>query len=293
MSRWQHEASFALPASRTRAFAALVEPAALTRWFASDVEVEPRAGGAYRFWGRHSYGVPSYEAATQHITRIEPPRLLAYTWPLHGRDGVVTLALEEAQSKDAAASTTLRVTHALDGALPIPRGAELVDDLWRLQIGNLMTFLSRPGDVCLPDFTDPRPEVRASILIDAPRERVFAALLDPATLNRWIAASASVEPRAGGRYSYGWQYELSGRQVQGGPTRIIELVPNEKLVTDWPDWRGDPNVPHTTVTWLLASEGRRTRVTVIHGTFPRTADIGDYPFGWSEFLRQLRSAMAA
>ncbi|HKZ74297.1 MAG TPA: SRPBCC family protein [Steroidobacteraceae bacterium] len=291
MSRWQHQSTFTLPAPPSRVFAALTEPAALTRWFAESVDVQAREGGAYGFWGKHTYGVPSRREATQRISRIDPPRLLAYTWSIHGQDGMVTLELEEAAVRDGAASTQLSVTHELGGALPITRAAELIDDLWRLQVGNLSAFLKDPRELCLPDFTDPRPEVRASILIDAPRERVFQALLDPATLNRWIASAASVEPRTGGRYSYGWKYDIGGREVQGGPTRVLEMVPNEKLVTDWPDWRGDASVKPTTVTWLLASEDRKTRVTVIHGVFPRASDASDYPFGWAGFLRALQRTL--
>ena len=141
----------------------------------------------------------------------------------------------------------------------------------------------------MPDFTDPQPEVRASILINAPREQVFRALMEPAKLDKWIASAASVEPRVGGRYSYGWKYPVDGRDVTGGPTRILEMIPNEKLVTDWPDWRGDASVPKTTVTWLLESAGDGTRVTVIHSGFARTTDISDYPFGWSGFLGQLKA----
>ena len=134
----------------------------------------------------------------------------------------------------------------------------------------------------------PSPEIRLSIIIDAPPERVFKALLDPAALNTWIAAAAEVEPHVGGRYSYGWRYQHGGVDVDGGPTRILELVPNERLVTDWPDWRGDPSKPPTRVAWLLEPVSGKTRVTVVHGEFPRTVDISDYPFGWTGFLNQLK-----
>jgi len=108
-------------------------------------------------------------------------------------------------------------------------------------------------------------------------------------MSRLIASDAEVEPRIGGRYSYGWTYEYGGRSVAGGPTRILDLVPNERLVTDWPDWRGDPTRPTTRVAWLLEPLGRKTRVTVVHGDFARTADISDYPFGWPGFLSQLKA----
>ncbi len=81
---------------------------------------------------------------------------------------------------------------------------------------------------------------------------------------------------------------MNQRDVEGGPTSILEMVPNERLVTDWGDWRGDPDVPPQTITWLLEPAGAGTRVTVVHGGFVRAADISDYPFGWGSFLAELK-----
>jgi uncharacterized protein YndB with AHSA1/START domain len=130
-----------------------------------------------------------------------------------------------------------------------------------------------------------------SILIDAPPAAVWRALTEPELMNRWIASAAEVEPRVGGRYGFGWNYEVDGRSVSGGPTTILELVPNERLVLDWPDWRGDASVPKQSVAWYLAPEGAGTRVTVVHAGFTRAADISDYPFGWGHFMGQLKGAV--
>ncbi len=71
-----------------------------------------------------------------------------------------------------------------------------------------------------------------------------------------------VEPHEDGRYSYGWRYDVNGRQVEGGPTKILEVVENSKLVTDWPDWRGNTNLrAPQRVTWTLEWIGEQTRVT--------------------------------
>jgi uncharacterized protein YndB with AHSA1/START domain len=293
MTALTHEHSWSLPAPPERVFAAFTEPATLTQWFAEHAQVEPRAGGAYRFWGRYSYGSPSAGEATQRLLDFAPPNTLSYTWRFGGQDSTVTLtfAPEKTPQGDG---TKLSLRHHFDRAPEVPRVKHLVDDVWRLHVGNLMTWLmAGPDGLVRVDFADPRPEVRATVLIDAPRERVFAALLDPEMLNRWIASRAEVEPRAGGRYTYGWNYAIDGCDVHGGPTRIIEIVENEKLVTDWPDWRGDPQMQPTTVTWLLESVGTQTRVTLVHGVFERVADLGDYGAGWGWFLSQLKAAVEA
>ena len=157
-----------------------------------------------------------------------------------------------------------------------------------MTLANLRAHLGGSG-VCLPDFSDPQPRLRQTILIGASRHEVFEALLNPDILNKWIAANAVVEPRVvGGRYSFGWKYDVRGTEVEGGPTRILELVENTKLVTDWPNWRGDPHLPTQRLTWLLEAIGDQTRVTLIHEPFERVTDFSDYPQGWAHFLGQLK-----
>ena len=73
--------------------------------------------------------------------------------------------------------------------------------------------------------------------------------------------------------------------------KILDLVENERLVTDWPDWRGQNERGRTRVAWLLESVGEKTKVTLIHGGFSRAADGSDYPFGWGGFLERLKGVV--
>jgi len=285
---WTHRHTCTLPTSPARVFAALTTTQELRRWFAQGVAVDLRDGGDFAFWGRHTYGTPSAADARQRITRVEPDRLLAFRWPFDGVDSQVTVTLDRGEGERGDPETRLTLEHRFDEKPTGSHFEELVDDLWRLTLGNLGAYLRGGEGIVLPDYSDPSPEIRLSIVIDAPPERVFKALLDPAALNKWMAKAAEVEPRIGGRYSYGWTYRHGSRDVEGGPTRILDLVPNERLVTDWPDWRGDPTKPPTRVAWLLEALGGKTRVTVVHGEFPRAVDISDYPFGWSKFLTRLK-----
>lgn len=288
MSDLVHEFQCNLAISPQRAFAALSEPQELGRWFAEHVDVEPRQGGAYRFWGRHTYGAPTHAQATQQLLRFEKPSSLAFTWTLHDQPSQVSYVIEtDPKNPDG---VIVKGKHEFAVAPAIGRAREMVDDLWRLQMGNLQAHVAGGAGVLLPDFTDSSPQVRVAILIDAPRERVFRAMMEPELLNQWIASTAQVEPRVGGRYTFGWKYEQNGVNVEGGPTRILELVENERLVIDWPDWRGDKSVPTQKITWLLEAVGKQTRVTMIHTGFVRAVDISDYPFGWGYFLSRLKIA---
>jgi uncharacterized protein YndB with AHSA1/START domain len=291
MSPLTHEFTDTFAAPPERVFQALTDEAELTRWFAEHVEVELQPGGAFRFWGKHTYGAPTRAQSSQKVLRAEAPRLLAFSWRIEERDSEVTLEL--APDAGNTGATTLKGKHHFPDAPPVARPLDLIDDLWRMHLANLRACLAGGSGVCLPDFSDPLPRLRQTILITAPRPEVFEALLNPDVLNKWIAAHAVVDPRVDGRYSFGWKYQVRGSQVAGGPTRILELVANTKLVTDWPNWRGDPGMPSQRVTWLLEPIGDQTRVTLIHEPFERTVDFSDYPQGWAHFLGQLKSAVEA
>lgn len=289
MTALTHEFSETLRAPRARVFQAFTDEAELTKWFGEAVEVEPQAGGEYRFWGTHTQGVPTRAQATQKIVRIDPPRLLAFSWNLEGADSEVTLELGEAEG----AASVVKGRHHFPSAPPVPRPLDLIDDLWRIAFANLRGHLAGGVHVILPDFSDPIPRLRRTLLIKASRDKVFEALLDPSVLNAWLGAQAVVEPRVDGRYSYGWKYEVRGRQVEGGPTKILELVAGTKLVTDWPDWRGNPEMPAQRITWLLESVGELTRLILIHEPFERVADLSDYPQGWAGMLDSFKGLLEA
>lgn len=277
---FDHQATFPLPVTVKRAFRALVEPAQLTRWFAETVSIEPRVGGVFTFGGRGAIGSGGV------ITAFEDGRELAFRWTV---SDVPTEVRWRVVAGDDAGSSKLEIEHHVFGSLAVRKPKHFIDDLWRHYHGNLSEHLRDGTNVVLPDLASKKPEVRLSIEINAKRAKVFRALLEPELMNKWLGGAARVDIGKC-EYSYGWSYEIEARQVAGGPTRIIELVENEKLVTDWPDWRGDPEKPTTRVTWLLEAldGGKRTRVTIVHDGFEHAVDRSDYQQGWSFFGDGLR-----
>ena len=278
--------TFKLPAAPDRVFQALVDERDLRAWFAEHVKVETKTGGAYQFWGKATLGAPTAADPSQVLTAFEPGKRLAFGWKVHGQASEVSYVLSPGEKPD---TTKLALRHAVQGQLPFRSPKNVIDDLWKLNFANLKEHLKgRKGSVALADFAGARPEVRASIEIDAPPAKVFRALLEPELLNKWLFGAAVVD-KDKRSLSYGWKYDYEGKSVLGGPTRILELVENEKLVTDWPDWRGDENKPVTKVTWTLEAldGGKRTRVTLVHDGFEHMADRGDYLSGWAGFLHRL------
>jgi len=273
-----------LDASPAAVWSALTDAEALRRWFAEEAEVDARVGGPYRFWGRHTLGTPAAAEATQRITAIVPGERLAFEWMLHGRATNVDLVIASTEK-----GTSLKVTHTVDGELPVSRAREYLDDHWRFQCGNLTAHLAGGAGIVRPDFADPAPEVRMSIEIAASRAVVWTTLLDPARVAEWFGApKVRITPETGGEYRVGWEYQIEGRDVLGGPTRILEIEPERRLVLDWPDWRGDASVSGQWIAFTLEGDGDRTTVHFVHGGFTRTVDISDYPFGWVWFTSELK-----
>ncbi len=287
---FENKYSVKLAVEPAKVFAALTEPEALRRWFAEHVEIELREGGAYRFWGPAVLGAPTEGA--QAIVAVEEGRSLRYRWRLYGVDSEVSYLLEDA---DDGAACQLTIEHKIFGELPFPTPRHAVDDYWRLAAGNLMAHLMMHGSAVLPDFTRPTSEVIVSVEIAAPPSKVFRVLTIPELMNQWIGSVAKVD-LASSEYSWGMTYPFEGKTVHGGPTRILELVPDKKLVTDWPDWRGDETKPKTQITWELAPlppDGTRTKLTLTHSGFAHPVDRSDYQQGWGFFMEAIRTVAEA
>ncbi len=285
---WTHEYSRALAAQPATVFEALTTDAALRRWFAEFTELGGTTGAPFRFWGRHSLDTPTPQRATQRLVEFDSPHRLAFTWEIHGVATTVRFAVA-----NEGEGSRLTLHHEVAASLGVPRERELIEDHWLLALGNLVQYLEGGAALSLPDFSDPAPVVRAVIDIAASPSAVFRTLMEPELIARWVgmpgAAPPRVDPRVGGAYSYGWSYKIDGRQVEGGPTRILELIPDSRLVVDWPDWRGDSSVNRQTITFELHPTATGTRLSLTHAGFDRATDMGDYAFGWAGFLDQLRA----
>jgi uncharacterized protein YndB with AHSA1/START domain len=170
---WTHRQSRALPASAQRVFLALTSPEELCQWFAEAVSVDLRLDGEFAFWGRHTYDAPARPDSRQQITRFERDRVLGFRWPFDGVDSEVVFALSAEAEGGPTGKTALTLEHRFAMKPAGPYGEELIDDLWRLTLGNLDAHLRGGEGIVLPDYSDPSPEVRLSIVIDAPTERVF------------------------------------------------------------------------------------------------------------------------
>ncbi len=149
------------------------------------------------------------------------------------------------------------------------------------------------------------PVVRLERRIPAVPADVYRAWLDPDTLARWMAPGsleltrAEVDERVGGAYRI-WQGTNQG-DGGGFECRILELVPDERLVFEWafvgPERTGGPVFDSLlTVTLSAAPDGGtdllllHERLDTLHASMPEVA--GQVGTGWALVLDKLAVAVA-
>lgn len=248
-------------------FRALTDSDELADWLAESAEVS-LADGRYGFWGRYT---PQGDRARQSLTGHEPGRQLRFAWTFDEGPSTVDIALEPADE-----GTIVTVNHT---AIPIAgtAGGVALRCFWHVSMANLVAYSE--GTQTMPpfDFSVPaQGDALVRTVIDAPIEEVFASLLDPAELNKWTGGQATVEPRVGGRYDFGWD----GR----GPERITELDTDKVLAYSW----RVPGTPDTTVRWALRSSRGSTYVTLVHNGFADDRVAEELRQRWPGYLVEIK-----
>lgn len=127
-------------------------------------------------------------------------------------------------------------------------------------------------------------DVTRSVDVDAPRERVWQLLTDPAELARWWPDAAELEPGIGGRVV-----------LMFGPGNVLGEItrwePPAALGFTWQPSNMPAVALHVTFTLDDLGDGR-SRVSVVHSGFeaapPEARDA--VVEGWKRFLPRLAEA---
>lgn len=262
------QAQVTIAATPQAVFQALTQTQAVKQWFAEHAAIDPLTH-QYDFWGRYTFDAPDRAAGRHPIVGWEPGRRLTYIWTVRGADTTVDITLTP-----VATGTQLQVTQ--EGVSKREDGEGSLADFWTLSLENLRGWVEQGGVGPRCDFGRVQfGEVRLGVDVAASAEAVYATLVEPALLERYIASHATVEPWVGGRYDYGWGM---------GPIKILDITPTQRLSYSW-QYDAEPD---TVVTWSLEESGGRTRLTLVHSGFGDSRRCEDYQLGWGAFLAQIK-----
>ena len=135
--------------------------------------------------------------------------------------------------------------------------------------------------------------IRREILIPQPREQVWRAITDSATLAEWMFPN-NFEPRVGHHFTFrvppNPKVDFDGLVVH---CEVLECEPPNRLAFSWSvDGVGD-----TRVSFRLEPDGEGTRLFFEHSGFDVSQGwneqaIHGAEFGWAKMLKQLPAVAA-
>jgi uncharacterized protein YndB with AHSA1/START domain len=129
-------------------------------------------------------------------------------------------------------------------------------------------------------------------VVDAPRERIFEALTEPAVLARWWGPAGFTTPeieldlRPGGRYRLSMQppdgelFHLAGE--------FLEIERPSRLAYTFRWEEPDPDDRETVVRLSLDTVGDTTEVSLTQGDFATEARWALHRDGWTDSFDKLR-----
>jgi uncharacterized protein YndB with AHSA1/START domain len=206
---------------------AITDPAAIKQWFMNFEGFVPEPGCEFRFVAEDHDNV-----SWEHLCVVQEVVLhtkLAYKWRYAGQPGDTLVTMELFPEGNR---TRIKLTHAGLETLPtIPAFArENFVAGWTALIGSLL----KAHVAQQPLFPD--REVVSTRLIDAPRERVFAAFSDPAQLAKWWGPNGFTNTINKFEFHEGGDWHLTMHGPDGTDYRnesvFVEIVEPERIVYD-------------------------------------------------------------
>jgi uncharacterized protein YndB with AHSA1/START domain len=141
---------------------------------------------------------------------------------------------------------------------------------------------------------------RVSRHVNAPRARVYSALVDANAIATWMVPTGmtsrvhAFEGREGGTFRISLTYDAPtgvGKTTAHTDTfhgRFVKLVPNERVVEVVEFETADPALRgEMTITITLADADDGTEVLAVHDGLPRGLPTADNEAGWRSSLAKL------
>ncbi|MEO8442147.1 MAG: SRPBCC family protein [Betaproteobacteria bacterium] len=150
------------------------------------------------------------------------------------------------------------------------------------------------------------PSTRITRHINAPRAKVYRALLDASAVAKWMVPDGMTSKvhdfnaREGGAFRISLTYvapTITGKTSPHTRTshgRFVKLVPNRKVVevvefeTTDPEMRGE-----MTITYSLVDAAGGTDLVALHDVLPKGLSLADNEKGWRMSLEKLAALVEA
>lgn len=140
--------------------------------------------------------------------------------------------------------------------------------------------------------------LRMERTLEAPIDRVWSFLVDPAKRARWLAGGT---PPAGRGDTVELRFENDTLSCEKAPprfaqyagvfvmkSRVVTMEPPHLLVITWEE--GSPDASE--VSFTLEARGERTHLTLVHAKLPRRATMLNVAGGWHTHLDLLEDVLA-
>lgn len=134
-------------------------------------------------------------------------------------------------------------------------------------------------------------EASTSIDVDAPTSRVWAVLVEPELIGRYMHGTAVDTDWTVGSPIH-WRGEWQGKPYEDKGEVLAFDPPRRLAVTHWSPLTGEPDEPasyHHVTYELEPLDGERTRLTLVHGNSP-TQEAADAMIanGWRPTMQAIK-----
>ncbi|MBD3166472.1 hypothetical protein GF324_07730 [bacterium] len=247
-------------------------------WFAQ--QTNPTLTGEeknYSFGGRYVPFMKYDERPDQPVIEYdEEAMVLAFEWPLRGRDGEIVNTTVRYRVSPVGNNSRLDVEH-------IVGADDLSDDdlrnLWTLLLNGLVFHLEGASAWVRPEFTQRKAkEFRLEFWTAADRKRVFETITTVEGIKGFFAPQVKeVKLEEGGTLDLGWDQ-----------LPVISVEEDTRFAFGWREVADeDPNLE---VLWELKDEGNGTRVVLTEGQFSEPVLLSSRPDydGWAAVMNDLK-----
>jgi uncharacterized protein YndB with AHSA1/START domain len=130
---------------------------------------------------------------------------------------------------------------------------------------------------------------QATILINAPRSKVWDALTKPDLIKQYLfGTSVTTDWQVGSPIIYSGKWEGKPYQDKG---KVVQIEPGRLLVsTFWSSLAGQPDIPenYKTVRYELIKEGRAIRLTVTQDNNASSEEASHSSENWKMVLEGIK-----